>query len=117
MTIEGNVVLEIEGQYGLRGSTWALKKIGSALNSPGLVSLYGKLFPTNNDIDIDTIIVTYRELLNEYFRFSKIDRTVSDDEAADVIDKLGGVVASCAPLIEALKQFMPKNLEAPQMAG
>lgn len=114
-----NTIIEIDGtDYGFRIDTWVLKQVQIKTGCKGVVETLNKIGVNSEDINLDALSILIMEAHNEYLHFSHVkNKDITDRQACDLIDEMGGVVPALEKLSEGFETHLPKNSQPPQTVG
>jgi hypothetical protein len=119
-TRDRNVLIELEdgSKLGIRIDNWALKETQRKTGCKGMIELLTKIGIDDGNIDAEAFTVLLMESVNEYNYHQKIEKEpITEREASDYIDSMGGIIQALAKITEGFQQYIPKNSPAPQKVG
>jgi hypothetical protein len=119
-TRDRNVLVELEdgSKLGIRIDNWALKETQRKTGCRGMIELLTKIGIDDGNIDAEAFTILLMESINEYNYHQKIEKElVTEREASDYIDAMGGIIQALAKITEGFQQYIPKNSSAPQKVG
>lgn len=109
-----NVIATIDDQeVGFRFSTWTFAQTIKRAELKGVIEMYQKL----GALDIDTVIILTMEARKEFLYSEKKEESVTMRDAAEMIDKLGGVIPAMELFSEGIQGHPIKNVATPTTAG
>lgn len=118
ITKEKNAVFVIDGvTFGFRFTTWAFKQTQNSLNAKSLNEVLRRIGFDDGELDTSAYIIFLLEAAKEYNYHQKIDTVLTERDASDYIDLMGGIMQSLKLISEALYQFIPKNSNPLEEAG
>jgi hypothetical protein len=116
-TRDRNVIVDLEDgkKLGIRVDNWALKETQRKTGCRGMIELLTRIGIDDGNIDVEVFTVLLMEIVNEYNFHQKIDKEpITEREASELIDEMGGIIMALQKITEGFKQYIPKNLPAPQ---
>lgn len=119
-TRDRNIIVELENgnKIGLRVNNWALRETQRKSRCKGIVELFHKIGIDDGNIDLETFIILLMESVNEYnIHQGKKDIEINERIASGYIDEMGGIINALKKISEGLIQYVPKNVNPPQIAG
>jgi hypothetical protein len=119
-TRDGNVIVELASglKVGFRFDNWVWKETQRKTGSTGVMHLLHRIGIDDGNIDGVALLTLLVEAINEYNHNQKIDVPPIDERTvSDYIDQMGGASVALIKIAAGFDQYVPKNLEPPQMAG